>query len=213
MKKKLPKAVLRTANEMHEQTDEAAPSHQHFHPADLNELRREEAMRDSSFGNNVIDIVKPKTETASASPIDSDVVRRRAKAIAIVERHANYSAIGGVIPLPIANMASITAIVVRMIKSLSKLYDVPFEHTRTRATVIGLMGGVMPTGLATIATSMLAHFVPGYNLLGLAASSITASAYARSIGHLFIEHFENGSTLPSDSSMPKRFGIPKSAGF
>ena len=103
--------------------------------------------------------------------------------------------LGGVIPLPVANMASVAALIVRMVKSLSSLYGVPFERTRARAIVIGLMGGVMPTGLATVATSTLVYFVPGYNLIGLAVSSVTASAYARSIGQLFVEHFENGSTL------------------
>jgi len=58
-----------------------------------------------------------------------------------------------------------------------------------------LMGGIMPAGLATAATSTLMYFVPGYNLVGLAISSVTASASARSIGQIFIDHFENGSTL------------------
>ena len=69
------------------------------------------------------------------------------------------------------------------------------ERNRARAIVIGLMAGVMPTGLASIATSTLIYFLPGYNLVGLAVSSIAASAYARGIGQMFVEHFENGSTL------------------
>ena len=44
------------------------------------------------------------------------------KAVAIVERYANYSAIGGAIPIPLANAAAITALMVRMVKSLSELY-------------------------------------------------------------------------------------------
>jgi len=120
---------------------------------------------------------------------------RRMRALTIVERHANLSAIGGVIPLPVANVATVTTIIVRMVRQLSQLYGVPFQHHRARAIIIGLMGGIMPTGLATVATSALIYVIPGYALLGLAVSSVTASAYARSIGQLFIEHFENGSTL------------------
>ena len=70
--------------------------------------------------------------------------------------------------MPILNAGTLTAILVRMIKSLSDLYGVPFERNRTRAAVIGLMGGVLPTGFATIATSVVTAFIPGYNLLGLA---------------------------------------------
>ena len=82
-----------------------------------------------------------------------------------------------------------------MVKSLSGLYGVPFERNRARAIIVGSMGGVMPAGLASVATSTLIYLVPGCNLIGLAVSSVTASAYARGIGQMFIEHFETGSSL------------------
>jgi uncharacterized protein (DUF697 family) len=202
MKKKLPKAILWTADDMHEAAAGTSQLHQEPHPVDLKEPQRQGVVPNSGSKDNVVDMM-PKADAASAtianaaraSGADIDETRRRMRALAIIERHANYSAIGGVIPLPIANMASVAAIIVRMVKSLSSLYGVPFERTRARAVVIGLMGGVMPTGLATVATSTLVYFIPGYNLIGLAVSSVTASAYARSIGQLFVEHFENGSTL------------------
>jgi uncharacterized protein (DUF697 family) len=178
-KKKFPKVVLRTADEMRDAAPELAAT------------------------DNVIEMM-PKSESAAtasspaAAPADaaaSAAALRRRKAVAIVERYANYSAIGGAIPIPLANAATITALLVRMVKSLSELYEVPFERTRTRSIVIGLMGGALPTGFATIATSTLAYAVPGLNLMGLAISSVTSGAYARSIGQLFIEHFENGASL------------------
>ena len=129
------------------------------------------------------------------APADPAAALRRRQAVAIVERYANYSAVGGAIPMPLANAAAITALMVRMVKSLSELYGVPFERNRTRSIVIALMGGALPTGFATIATSTITLFVPGLNLLGLAVSSVTSGAYARSIGQLFIEHFENGASL------------------
>ena len=84
-----------------------------------------------------------------------DATRRRSQANAIVERHAAYAAVGGIIPVPIANVASITAVIVRMVKLLSDLYGIPFERDRARAIVVGLMGGAMPTGLAAVTTSTL----------------------------------------------------------
>jgi uncharacterized protein (DUF697 family) len=181
-KKKFPKTVLRTADQMREAAASAAPK-----PA---------------VPDNVIEMM-PKTEPAGAvasiapqSTIgDAAACQRRRKAIALVERYANYSAVGGAIPVPIANAAALTTLLVRMVKKLSDLYGVPFQRNRTRSVIIGLMGGALPTGFATIATSMIASFVPGYNLLGLAVSSVTSSAYARSIGQLYIEHFENGAAV------------------
>jgi uncharacterized protein (DUF697 family) len=183
-KKKFPKAVMRTAEQMRDEGAAAVP--------------------DPSSPDNVIEMVpksEPSVPTAniasqpSPAPADPDAALRRRRAIAIVERYANYSAAGGAIPIPLANAASITALLVRMVKLLSQLYGVPFERNRTRSIVIGLMGGALPTGLATIATSTITLFVPGVNLLGLAVSSVTSGAYARSIGQLFIEHFENGASL------------------
>src|SRR4051812_42848027 len=171
-KKKFPKAVLRTADEMRQAAASATP--------------------ELASPDNVIEMM-PKSEAPAAADLAATL--RRRKAVAIVERYANYSAIGGAIPVPLANAAAITALLVRMVKSLSDLYGVPFERNRTRSVIIGLMGGALPTGFATIATSTIALFVPGVNVLGLAVSSVTSGAYARSIGQLFIEHFENGAAL------------------
>jgi uncharacterized protein (DUF697 family) len=179
-KKKFPKTVLRTADQMREAAASAAPK----------------------AADNVIEMM-PKTEPAGAvanfpSPStagDAAARQRRRTAVALVERYANYSAVGGAIPVPIANAAALTALLVRMVKKLSDLYGVPFQRNRTRSVIIGLMGGALPTGFATIATSMITSFVPGYILLGLAVSSVTSSAYARNIGQLYIEHFENGASV------------------
>lgn len=172
-KKKLPRAVLRTADEMREAGATAA----------------------SPSSDNVI-VMTPKPETAApVNAPDPAITLRRRKATAIVERYANCSAIGGAIPVPLVNAAAITALMVRMIKSLSQLYGVPFESNRTRSIVVGLMGGALPTGFATIATSTLSYVVPGLNLVGLAVASVTSGAYARSIGQLYIEHFESGATV------------------
>ena len=136
--------------------------------------------------------------------------RRLSQAHAIVERHATYSAAGGLIPLPIANVASVTAIIVRMVKMLSRLYDVPFERDRARAIVVGMVGGAMPTGLAAVASSTLQYLVPASGIVGLAVASVAAVGSTRSIGLVFIEHFERGVTL-SDypaARRQKREGSP-----
>jgi uncharacterized protein (DUF697 family) len=57
------------------------------------------------------------------------------------------------------------------------------------------MGGTVPTGFAAVTTSTLVSLVPVSNLIGLAVSSVTAIACTRSIGRIFVEHFEGGATL------------------
>jgi uncharacterized protein (DUF697 family) len=165
--------------------------------------------RSGGFADNVIamvpkwkarltEILRASSTAAASAEIEASLRRRRATAI--VERHANYSAIGGFIPLPIANVAAIAAVIMRMVRELNNLYGQPIRHERAYAVVIGLMGGVMPTGLAKLATSTIASFVPGYNLVGLAVSSVTASAYARSVGSMLIDHFDSVVALERDRS-------------
>jgi uncharacterized protein (DUF697 family) len=138
-----------------------------------------------------------------AAAVELDATRRRLRARAIVERHATYSAVGGIIPLPIANVASITAIIVRMVKMLSDLYGVPFERDRARSIVMGLVGGTLPTGLAAVTSSTLYYVVPASALIGLAVSSVAAVGCTRSIGRIFVEHFESGATLRDFSAVER----------
>jgi uncharacterized protein (DUF697 family) len=115
---------------------------------------------------------------------------RWALARKIVARHRNYAALGGLVPLPVVNIASVTAINLRMAKQLSELYGVPFERDRARALIVGLIGGAIPTGVGAAASSTLMWIVPGGLWLGLGASAVTAGALTRGIGLRFIEHFE-----------------------
>jgi uncharacterized protein (DUF697 family) len=132
-----------------------------------------------------------------------DAARRRSRALALVDRHAAMSAIGGIIPLPIANFAGVGAVILRMVKALSGHYSVPFERDRARAIVVALIGGAMPAGVGTLTASALFYILPPSALLGLAASSITAATFTRSVGRIFVEHFETGATW-KDFTPPDR---------
>jgi uncharacterized protein (DUF697 family) len=156
-------------------------------------------MRGAASTDNVI-------ELAPAVSADTEAARQRTRALAIVERHANFSAAGGFIPVPIANMAVVTAVIMRMIRALHELYGMPFEHSRAYGLVIGLTGGVLPTRLATLATSTAVLLVPGYNLFGLAVSSVTASAYARAVGRMLINDFEHQAALQRKQAAWRRAG-------
>jgi uncharacterized protein (DUF697 family) len=207
-KKNLPKAIRPTADDTREKSagpGASAPPKVFAAPAASTE---QSDSRDAAGKPvRVSDIIEAvpvlaasspaPTALARTAPMDSGIeaTRRRSQANSIVERHAAYAAVGGIIPVPIANVASITAVIVRMVKLLSDFYGIPFERDRARAIVVGLMGGAMPTGLGAVTTSTLFYIVPGSGLIGLAVSSIAAVACTRSIGRIFVEHFESGSSL------------------
>jgi uncharacterized protein (DUF697 family) len=127
------------------------------------------------------------TEEAKA-----DAAKRRAAAHKIVGRYKNYAALGGLVPLPVANIASVTAVNLRMVQKLSALYQVPFQRDRTRALIVGLIGGAVPTGVGTATSATLMFVVPGGLLWGMGAAALTAGALTRAIGLVFVESFESG---------------------
>ncbi|HEU0216828.1 MAG TPA: DUF697 domain-containing protein [Stellaceae bacterium] len=140
----------------------------------------------------------PQARPAVSIYVDPLAERRRTLARRIVERHKMYAAMGGLFPLAVVNVAGVTAIVLRMVHALSRLYGVPFERDHMRSMIIALMGGSVPTGLAAAAASSLAFVVPGAGFVGLAVSSISAASFTRGIGLVFIERFENGLRAPGE---------------
>ena len=201
MRKKLPKAVGRTADEMREAIAVGAAA-----------TERAGRTPESPPDNVIAMAPKPEADAArvaeaAAAPApeaDESDPARRLQALTIVQRHATYAAAGGIIPVPLVNFAGVMAVIVRMVRALSGHYGVPFRRDRARAIVTGLVGGAMPTGVGAITALTLVHLVPGANLIGLAASSATAAACTRSIGRIFVEHFESGATLDDFPTIARR---------
>jgi len=97
--------------------------------------------------------------------------------------------------VPVANIASVTAINLRMVQQLSELYQVPFQRDRARAAIVSLIGGAAPSGFGFATSSVLTWIIPGGLIVGLGVSALSAGALTRAIGHVFAESFESGAQL------------------
>jgi uncharacterized protein (DUF697 family) len=217
-KKKLPKAIQQLPEHVYEP---AVASRVSEPPA--SSAATAHALREEQPGPAGPDTVVRSAESTSVAaeilppprapvPLGINLQNRRRVAQGIVERYANYSALGGVIPLPVLNAGAVTAIILRMVKALSGVYHVPFEQDRTRAIVLGLIGGLTPTATSTMTASALLFLMPGSNLVGLAVSSLTASACTRRIGSIFVEHFESGASVidfPLSRAANRLLGYPE----
>ncbi|HZC57959.1 MAG TPA: YcjF family protein [Xanthobacteraceae bacterium] len=191
-RKQLPKAIVRLGENVHAfassmVADEEAPEPAPRAAAPVfNQIEAEPALAVSSAP-----IANDSAPTASFLP-EPMAAKRRTFANKIVERHRTYAAVGGLLPLPIVNIAGVTAVNVRMVQQLSELYQVPFQRDRTRALIVSLIGGAVPTGFGAATSSTLMWIIPGGMLVGLGVSAITAGALTRGIGQVFVESFENG---------------------
>jgi uncharacterized protein (DUF697 family) len=197
-RKPLPKAITRSIANLHQiaagfAADEQGrvprqPTTHHAVPFDA--VEPEPRMETPATSEAVVQPANRNTSEPRPRGADPLAARRRALARRIVERHKNYAAIGGLVPLPAANIASVTALNLRMVKKLSELYGVPFQRDRTRSLIIALIAGAVPTGAGLAASSTLMWIVPGGLFWGLGVSAITAGALTRGIGLVFIDSFE-----------------------
>jgi uncharacterized protein (DUF697 family) len=197
----LPKAIVRSIEHLHEvrSVDKSArPRAASPLPGGDEEPTAQHSVSQQTNTRSPSAHPKPaELMDSSASSIkpNSQVSRRRAEAKKIVERYKMYAAVGGLVPFAAVNIAGVTAIILRMIKALCDLYQAPFERDRTRSFVVGLMGGAVPTGLAAATASTLSFVTPAAGFVGLAISSVSAGAFTRSIGLVFVDHFENEASL------------------
>jgi uncharacterized protein (DUF697 family) len=214
-RKQLPKAINRPADNVHAfsaaiVTDEVAPEPAPRPAPTFNRIEDELAVSSVPIANDAAPAAKASTGVRSSpspaakpdasSGISSDLpphlaAKRRMIARRIVERHRTYAAVGGLVPVPVANIASVTAINLRMVQQLSALYQVPFQRDRARAAIVSLIGGAAPSGFGMATSSALMWIIPGGMFVGLGVSALSAGALTRAIGQVFAESFENGAQL------------------
>lgn len=120
---------------------------------------------------------------------------RLQEANGIVTNHVTASLVVALVPIPIIDLVGLTGIQLKMLYSLSKLYNVQYSANLGKELIVALLGGAIPTRTGiTIASS--AKSIPGW---GTASSILSvfvlggASTYA--IGKVFIQHFESGGTF------------------
>jgi uncharacterized protein (DUF697 family) len=214
-RKQLPKAINRPADNVHAfssaiVTDEVAPEPEPRPAPSFNRIEEELAVSSAPIANDAVPAANagagaqssasptamPETSTGASSDLPPHLAaKRRAIAGRIVERHRTYAAVGGLVPVPVANIASVTAINLRMVQQLSALYQVPFRRDRARAAIVSLIGGAAPSGFGMATSSALMWIVPGGMFVGLGVSALSAGALTRAIGQVFAESFENGAQL------------------
>jgi uncharacterized protein (DUF697 family) len=114
----------------------------------------------------------------------------------IVKKYMNWSFVGGLIPLPLVDLAAVSGIQMKMIYDLANLYEVPFKAHLAQSAVSSLLGSVVPGVVASTALGTGIKFIP---IVGTTLGVITmpalslASTYA--VGRIFTTHFEIGGTL------------------
>jgi len=132
-------------------------------------------------------------EPSSADSIAAPDVRR-VQALALVDRFTAWSAIGGAVPLPLLDLASIAALQVQLVRRLAALYERPFSGEAVRGTLLAASAAALSAGGGNLAGMLLARSLPWGQLLNMWVSSGLAAATTQAIGRAYVLHFESGGT-------------------
>lgn len=148
----------------------------------------------------VHDVLAPAHAAALPTPdhahLDHAHLVKHAQSDVVCTRFALYAAAGGLIPVPFLDLAAITALQVRMVEVLCKIYEKPFNEQTTKVVISAVISnfGVYPIASRYIASGL--KIIPGVGqLLGITAGPALAGALTYAIGKLFTRQFESGGTL------------------
>ena len=114
----------------------------------------------------------------------------------VVKRYALYAAGAGLIPIPLADFAAITALEVKMLRDLGEMYGVPFSQETVRPIVASLIGGYSATRIGYgVGGSMMKSLPVIGQALGLLTVPAFGAGLTYAIGKVFIQHFASGGTF------------------
>jgi uncharacterized protein (DUF697 family) len=133
-------------------------------------------------------------ETLDAPDGDAIALRRR-KATRVMRRYMVFSAAAGLVPLPAVDVATVTALQVKMLHAMTRLYGVPFNTKLARQLILALIGGGGSMVLSLPAASATKTIPVIGTAAGMLISPAVATMACYGIGRAFISHFEAGGTL------------------
>ena len=101
----------------------------------------------------------------------------------------------GFVPMPLLDMAALSAIQLKLVHSIATIYEVPFSKNIAKS----IIGSVLGSSIAVTLAMPVASFIKVIPIIGQSSGTIStaligsASTYA--IGKIFVEHFESGGTF------------------
>lgn len=143
--------------------------------------------------------------TRSAPPEGAAPSSKSLAADGIIRKYIGWSCAGGLLPVPLLDIAAITATQIQMVRELSALYGVPFQDHRGRSIIASLLGGVGAAAAGRGVFCSVLKAVPVIGTLGgLISVPIVAGSATYALGKIFVEHFEQGGTLLDFDPAPMR---------
>ncbi|GAU08612.1 YcjF family protein [Desulfoplanes formicivorans] len=107
-----------------------------------------------------------------------------------------YAAVGvGFVPVPLVDLAALTAVQLELIHALAKAYGVEFKKERAKSIISSLCGGVVSVASVPFFASLFKSLPVVGSTAGAATVCIVGGGVTYAIGSVFDRHFRHGGTL------------------
>ncbi|MDR3122185.1 MAG: DUF697 domain-containing protein [Treponema sp.] len=109
----------------------------------------------------------------------------------IIKNRSLLAAGLGILPVPVFNFVSATAVQITMVQSITRLYNIDVKKSWIKNIIASVLGGLSSTGLSGVAARGLgAAPLVGTSLAVLSAPALNGlTTYA--IGYMFVRYFES----------------------
>jgi len=119
-----------------------------------------------------------------------------AQAEAIIHRNVLWSLGAGLLPIPVLDVAVVTAVELKMLKELSAAYEVEFSNKLAQKILFSLLASAGAVGVGGLVGASLSKFIPLVGAtLGVVSGPVLIGAFTHGLGRVFLMHFEAGGTL------------------
>lgn len=113
----------------------------------------------------------------------------------IIRKYSLIASASGFIPMPIVDLAALSAVQLRMIHEIGREYGFTFSEHAGKSLGISALNSLAAPSMAAVGASAL-KIIPGVgNLLGKYAFHGYAAASTYAMGKIFNNHFASGGNL------------------
>ena len=117
----------------------------------------------------------------------------------IIRIHMGFSMAAGALPIPLLDIAAVTAIQSSMVKDLAKYYNIDFNAEKSKTLITALITSSIGSAIGRTGASIL-KIIPGIgSLLGLGSQIILSGASTYAVGKVFDKHFREDGDLSNFS--------------
>jgi uncharacterized protein (DUF697 family) len=125
----------------------------------------------------------------------TEIVPQEKEIDGILKRHSYWAVGAGLIPIPVADIAAVTAIQLDMLKQVCSFYNVDYSEETGKTWITALVTSSLSAFVAKIGSSALKVVPVIGTIAGAASMAVVSGASTYALGKAFANHFEAGGTF------------------